>query len=50
MGSVGEVDIKEVDCLIIGGGFGAITLLQKLLKQGFDARVYEKGSSFGGIW
>ena len=49
MGSVG-VEVKEVDCLIVGAGFGAITLLRKLLDQGFDAKVYEKGSAFGGIW
>ncbi len=49
MGSAG-LEIKEVECLIIGAGFGAITLLHRLLKEGFDARVYEKGSGFGGIW
>lgn len=50
MGSIGEPDTKEVECLVIGGGFGAVALLRKLLQNGFDARVYEKGSSFGGIW
>jgi cation diffusion facilitator CzcD-associated flavoprotein CzcO len=49
MGSTG-LEINEVECLIIGAGFGAITLLHKLQQQGFDVRVYEKGSSFGGIW
>lgn len=49
MGSIG-LEINEVECLIIGAGFGAITLLHKLLREGFEVRVYEKGSSFGGIW
>jgi cation diffusion facilitator CzcD-associated flavoprotein CzcO len=49
MGSLG-MDIKEVDVLVIGAGFGAVTLLQKLLKRGFNVQVYEKGQSFGGIW
>ena len=50
MGSIGEPEVKEVECLVIGGGFGAVALLRKLLQNGFDTRVYEKGSSFGGIW
>jgi cation diffusion facilitator CzcD-associated flavoprotein CzcO len=50
MGSIGEREVTEVECLVIGGGFGAVALLRQLLKNGFDARVYEKGSSFGGIW
>ena len=49
MGSVG-VETQEVDILIVGAGFGAVTLLQKLLENGYDARVFEKGQSFGGIW
>ncbi|KAK3710116.1 hypothetical protein LTR37_010547 [Vermiconidia calcicola] len=50
MGSAGNLGIREVDCLIVGAGFGAVTLLHKLLQQGFDVKVYEKGSTFGGIW
>ena len=50
MGSLGEPEIKEIECLVVGGGFGAVALLRKLLRNGFDARVYEKGSGFGGIW
>ncbi|KAK5173670.1 uncharacterized protein LTR77_002351 [Saxophila tyrrhenica] len=39
MGSTG-LEINEVECLIIGAGFGAVTLLHRLLKEGFEARVY----------
>ena len=49
MGSMGEVEINEVDVLIVGAGFGAATMLKKLLDKGFDVKVYEKGSSFGGM-
>ena len=49
MGSMGELEIREVDCLIVGAGFGAATMLKKLLDKGFDVKVYEKGSSFGGM-
>ena len=47
---MGSLDIKEVDVLIVGAGFGAVTLLHKLLKEGFDVQVYEKGGNYGGIW
>jgi ribulose 1,5-bisphosphate synthetase/thiazole synthase len=49
MGSMGELEISEIDVLIVGGGFGAATMLKKMLDRGFDAKVYEKGSSFGGM-
>jgi len=55
MGSIGEkkfqkaqADTQEVECLVVGGGFGAVALLRKLLQNNFHVRVYEKGSSFGG--
>ena len=49
MGSMGEVEINEVDVLLVGAGFGAATMLKKLLDKGFDVKVYEKGTSFGGM-
>lgn len=49
MGSIGELEINEFDVLIVGAGFGAATMLKKLLDKGFDVKVYEKGSSFGGL-
>ena len=47
---MGSVDIPEVDVLIVGAGFGAFTTLHKLQKLGLNCKVYEKGSSSGGIW
>ena len=49
MGSMGELEISEIDVLIVGAGFGAATMLKKLLDRGFDVKVYEKGGSFGGM-
>jgi len=42
--------IPEVDALIVGAGFGAFTMLNKLRKQGLKCVIYEKGSAAGGIW
>ena len=50
MGSLGNLEIEYVDVLVVGAGFGAVTLLQKLLARGFDVKCYEKGQRTGGIW
>lgn len=50
MGSMGEPEIPFVDCLIVGAGFGAFTVLNKLRKQGLSVTIYEKGAKSGGIW
>ncbi|KAB2574390.1 Cyclopentanone 1,2-monooxygenase [Lasiodiplodia theobromae] len=42
--------IREVDVLIIGAGFGSFNLLNRLRKQGFSVKAFEKGSGSGGIW
>lgn len=50
MGSTGEPEIPEVDVLIVGAGFGAFTILNRLRKRGLSVTIYEKGSASGGIW
>ena len=50
MGSAGEPEIGFLDALIIGTGFGGFTVLNKLRKLGLNVRIYEKGSSAGGVW
>ncbi|KAK5121811.1 hypothetical protein LTR85_004686 [Meristemomyces frigidus] len=50
MGSMGEPEIPEVDVLIVGAGFGAFTILNRLRKLGLSVTIYEKGSASGGIW
>lgn len=42
--------IEHVDVLLVGAGFGSFTLLNKLRKQGYNVRIYEKGPASGGIW
>ncbi|KAF2089523.1 cyclohexanone 1,2-monooxygenase-like protein [Saccharata proteae CBS 121410] len=49
MGSASE-PVPELDALIVGGGFGAFATLNRLRKQGLNVKVFEKGSSSGGIW
>jgi cation diffusion facilitator CzcD-associated flavoprotein CzcO len=48
MGSTGE--IPTVDVLIVGAGFGAFTVLNKIRKLGLNVKIFEKGASSGGIW
>jgi len=40
----------DVDCLIVGAGFGGIYLLHKLREQGFKCKIYEAGTDLGGTW
>lgn len=40
----------EVDCLIIGAGFGGVYLLHKLRKEGYSCKIFEAGTDLGGIW
>lgn len=50
MGSIEKPEIPHVDVLIVGAGFGAFTLLNRLRKAGLDVKIYERGSAAGGIW
>jgi len=41
----------EVECAIIGGGFGGLIMGGRLREAGFDdIRVIEQGGDFGGTW
>ena len=48
MGSMGEPDVGYTDVLIIGAGFGAFTVLNRVRQQGYDVTIFEKGTSAGG--
>nr|POE51875.1 baeyer-villiger monooxygenase [Quercus suber] len=39
-----------LDVLIVGAGFGAFTILNRLRKLGLQVTIYEKGAKSGGIW
>ncbi len=43
-------DNLDIDCLIIGAGFGGIYLLHHLRKMGYNCKIFEAGKDLGGIW
>ncbi|KAK7548812.1 cyclohexanone monooxygenase [Phyllosticta citricarpa] len=42
--------VREFDVLIVGAGFSAFSLMNKLRKQGLSAKIFEKAPASGGIW
>lgn len=40
----------NVDCLIVGAGFGGVYVLHHLRKAGYSCKIFEAGSDLGGIW
>ncbi|KAJ7581515.1 cyclohexanone monooxygenase [Mycena floridula] len=51
MNSSQQKDIPtELDCLIVGAGFGGIYLLIELRKRGYRVKAFDTAKSFGGIW
>ncbi|KAF1935991.1 cyclohexanone monooxygenase [Clathrospora elynae] len=43
-------DNLEVDCLVVGGGFGGVFCFWSLRKAGFKTVMYEAGNDLGGTW
>lgn len=43
-------DNLDVDCLVVGGGFGGIHMLYHLRKQGYKTVMYDAGTGYGGTW
>lgn len=43
-------DDLDIDCLIIGAGFGGAYSLYEMRKQGYSTVLYDAGTSFGGTW
>ncbi|KAK3680349.1 hypothetical protein LTR37_021309 [Vermiconidia calcicola] len=43
-------DDLDIDCLIVGAGFGGAYCLHLMRKQGFNTVLYDAGTSFGGTW
>jgi cation diffusion facilitator CzcD-associated flavoprotein CzcO len=42
--------VQELDALIVGAGFGGIYQLHHLRQEGFNVKLVESGSDFGGVW
>jgi cation diffusion facilitator CzcD-associated flavoprotein CzcO len=40
----------ELDALIVGAGFGGVYQLKRLRDEGFNVKLVEYGSDFGGVW
>ncbi|KAJ7579749.1 cyclohexanone monooxygenase [Mycena floridula] len=40
----------ELDCLIVGAGFGGVYFINQLRKKGYKVKAFEAAKSFGGIW
>lgn len=40
----------EVDALIVGAGFAGVYQLKRLREEGFNAKIVEGGSNYGGVW
>jgi cation diffusion facilitator CzcD-associated flavoprotein CzcO len=40
----------ELDALIVGAGYGGIYQLKRLRDSGFNVKLVESGSDFGGVW
>src|SRR5690348_5629166 len=45
-----QTEIITVDALIVGAGFSGCYLLHKLRSAGFNAKIVEAGSGYGGVW
>ncbi|KAI2472397.1 cyclopentanone 1,2-monooxygenase [Annulohypoxylon bovei var. microspora] len=50
MGSTEMTNVEELDALIIGAGFSGVYQLKKLRDEGYNAKIVEAGSGYGGIW
>ncbi|KNG48071.1 cyclopentanone 1,2-monooxygenase [Stemphylium lycopersici] len=42
--------ITELDALIVGAGFGGVYQLKTLRDAGYNVRLVEHGSDYGGVW
>lgn len=43
-------DNLDIDCLVVGAGFGGIYLLHEMREAGYKTVLYEAGVNFGGTW
>lgn len=42
--------VIDLDALIVGAGFGGVYQLKKLRDRGYNVKLVESGSDFGGVW
>lgn len=44
------VKIIELDALVVGAGFGGVYQLKRLRDEGFNVKLVESGTDYGGVW
>jgi cation diffusion facilitator CzcD-associated flavoprotein CzcO len=44
------IKIVELNALIVGAGFGGVYQLKRLKQEGFNVKLVESGSDYGGVW
>lgn len=44
------VKVIDLDALIVGAGFGGVYSLKRLRDEGFNVKLVESGTDFGGVW
>jgi cation diffusion facilitator CzcD-associated flavoprotein CzcO len=42
--------VVDLDVLIVGAGFGGLYQLYRLRNAGYNVKLFDAGSSMGGIW
>ncbi|KAH0280863.1 FAD/NAD(P)-binding domain-containing protein, partial [Aureobasidium melanogenum] len=50
MEKVDTLQVVDLDALIVGAGFGGVYQLKKLYDLGYDVKLVESGTDFGGVW
>jgi cation diffusion facilitator CzcD-associated flavoprotein CzcO len=44
------VKIIQLDALVVGAGFGGVHQLKRLRDEGFNVKLVESGTDYGGVW
>lgn len=42
--------VIELDAVIVGAGFGGVYQLKRLRDEGFNVKLIESGTNYGGVW
>lgn len=43
-------NVIKLDALIVGAGFGGVYQLKMLRDEGFNVKLVEAGTGYGGVW
>lgn len=47
---MGDKDVRELDAVVIGAGYGGMYALHRLRERGLSVRAYERADGVGGTW